>query len=100
MGGEDVESYRILLVGWVKQNDVFSTIGWNSAKQLVHQVAVRIEQGDTSTLLYILANQIEQQRGLARAGGPDHVHVAHPLFGAKAYGHGPAGMEVESEQES
>ena len=49
-------------IGWIHQDHVFHPVFGNAAQNLVDQIAMRIEHGQTSAIRDVLPDQIQQQR--------------------------------------
>ena len=72
----------------------------DDAEQPFHQIPMGIEHGHALAVLDVLPDEIEEQRGFARAAGSDDVGVPHPLFGTKMHGNCPSGMFVVTHEDA
>ncbi len=98
MGGQDVESNRRLVVGRVNQHHIIDAFQRDTAQNFVHQITVRIKHRHAFTVLNVLPDEIEKQRGLARATGSDDVAVPYPLFGGQPHVNRFASVGVATNQ--
>src|SRR5437667_9743635 len=100
MRGKDVEADGILFVGWVNQNHVLNAFRRNDAKNLIVQITVRVQKANPFAIFNVLADQIEEERGLAGAGCANYVSVPHPLVGRKQNGDGLTRIDMVAEQDA
>ncbi len=59
---QDVETDGELDIGRVDQHHVVNPVGGDDSQYLVNQIAVRVKDSDTVTILNVLPDQIQQQR--------------------------------------
>src|SRR5690349_1039411 len=67
-------------VGWIKQNDIIRTIGWDASYDVFDQISVRIKHREASAGVDVLCRHGEQQRALSSARRADAVRVAKPTL--------------------
>ena len=77
--GKKVESDRMAEVRRIKKDDVVGASSWDVVEELLGQVAVRVDDRESSTLDDVLDDEIAEQRTLAGSRFPDHVEVLEPI---------------------
>src|SRR5438477_1068525 len=98
MGRENIKSNRILFIRWINKNHIFDTCRRNDSQNLVHQIAVWVENSDSVAILDVLADEVVQECGFARSRNSDDVRVTHPLLVGDSNGDGFPCMIVRSQQ--
>ena len=81
---EGIEADRPFEIGRVDVDEIVVRACGDMVERSPGEVAMRIEQGEACARREILADEIEQQRALARAGLPDDVKMAAALLVARA----------------
>jgi len=61
MGLEDVKSHGICFVRRIEEHDIAESPLGNSAENLVDQIAVRIEYGESFSSFNVLKYEVEEQ---------------------------------------
>src|SRR5260221_239240 len=80
MRGENVQPNGMAFIRWIEHNYILPPLRGNDAENRIHKIAVRIENRHSFTTLDVLFDEIEKQRGLARAGCADDMGVTHPML--------------------
>ena len=69
-----------MISGGVEHDDIVGSLGWHQVDDGVRQIAVNVEDGESSPRLHIRMDEIRQQRRFAGSGCPDDIEVASPCF--------------------
>ncbi len=69
------------LIGWIEVDDVVDTITRNRLDQFFGGVTMRINEGNTMSLLNILDGEILEQVGFAHTCLSDDVHMTPAVIG-------------------
>jgi hypothetical protein len=72
---EGIEADRLLDVGGIDIDEVTRPPAWDVIQRRAREVTVRVEQRDARAALEVLAQQVEQQCALARAGLADEIQM-------------------------
>jgi len=94
MCGKDVEPDGIRFIRWIEEYHLAHAFLGDMAKDLVNEVAVRIEDGQALAIPNILHDHVKEQRGFSAPGCPDKVQVPHALIGTERDLHRFPGMVI------
>src|SRR5581483_7550372 len=78
---EDIESYGISLIRWIEKHHILDSLRGNAGDHLIHEIPMRIKNGNPVPLLNVLRNHVQKERRFATTRDTDEMRVANTLLG-------------------